>query len=332
LFLFFMLAVMETLEWPDSIRVPEFLTKAESGKIDTTPRPSFQPYATFKFASSLFADDCGLLFQSREEIEIGANHFLNHLESFGVFMHVARGAEKSKTVAVFVPAHNSKTVKEDATANINMVDKKGPCHVHCEKGIKYLGVWIDSSLSSEVEIAARITSASKAFGALHQTLLSKHVAPKVKGKLFRTLVLSILMYGSECWSLTSVLKRKLATFYNRCVRSMTRTSWGQSRAQRVTSVSLNARLGLQSFDQYLHKRILQWAGHISRMPMTRLPRKFLNSVAPHPRPTGGTSASWWRSLNSVLEAVGCARDQWMSQASNRFEWRKYINTLLQSPT
>jgi hypothetical protein len=57
-----------------------------------------------------------------------------------VFMHVARGEEKSKTVAVFVPANNSKTAKDDATANINMVDKKGPCHVHCEKGIKYLGV------------------------------------------------------------------------------------------------------------------------------------------------------------------------------------------------
>jgi hypothetical protein len=90
-----------------------------------------------------------------------------------------------------------------------MLDKKGSCHIHCEERIEYLGVWIDSSLSSEVEIAARITSASKAFprafGALHQTLLSKHVAPKVKGKLFRTVVFLeySLTYSSECWSLTS---------------------------------------------------------------------------------------------------------------------------------
>jgi hypothetical protein len=55
-------------------------------------------------------------------------------------MHVARGDEKSKTIAVLFRTHNSKTVKKDAITNVDMVDKKGPCHVHCEEGIKYLGV------------------------------------------------------------------------------------------------------------------------------------------------------------------------------------------------
>ena len=328
LFLFFMLAVMETLEWPDSIDVPEFFTKADGGEIDTN-QSIINPNATFKFRDSLFADDCGILFGGRKAIEAGANHFLNHLEDFGVHMHVARGEEeKSKTVAVFFPAKNSELVKEDVTGKIDMVDRQGKaCHVHFEEKMKYLGVWIDSSLASDVEITERILAASKAYGALSQTLLSKQVAPTVKGKLFQTLVLSILMYGSECWSLTSSLKKRLTSFYNRCVRSMMRTSWGQSKAQRVTSVSLYERLGLKTFDQYIHKRILQWAGHVSRMPMSRLPRKFLNSAAPHPRPAGGLSASWCSSLNSVLDAVGCIKDTWMEQAADRLEWRAYINTL-----
>ena len=39
-------------------------------------------------------------------------------------------------------------------------------------------------------------------------------------RLYNSNVLSVLLYGSECWKLTSKLAHKLETFQNRCLRNI----------------------------------------------------------------------------------------------------------------
>ena len=75
LFLFIMQAAMETLQWPDGVARPEFKThksgvtmgENSNRKWDATP---------FELWASLFADDCALLFNSRDDLITGSNHIL----------------------------------------------------------------------------------------------------------------------------------------------------------------------------------------------------------------------------------------------------------------
>jgi hypothetical protein len=76
-------------------------------------------------------------------------------------------------------------------------------------------------------------------------------------------------------------------------------------------------------DSYYHNRILRWAGHVARMPMTRAPRQLLTGWVAHPRPNGCPEMTWGRTSKKALK---CKRlpvnfKEWRAIAEDRSEWR-----------
>ena len=64
--------------------------------------------------------------------------------------------------------------------------------------------------------------------------------------VFKSLVLSILLYGSESWGLTALIIRRLEAFFAMCARRMCKiTPWVQWK-RRITNKQLRDRLGLAS--------------------------------------------------------------------------------------
>ena len=59
---------------------------------------------TFELWASMFAGDCALFFSTRRDFELGKQRVYDHLKRFGLQMHVGRGAEASKTEAMFLPS------------------------------------------------------------------------------------------------------------------------------------------------------------------------------------------------------------------------------------
>jgi hypothetical protein len=209
---------------------------------------------------------------------------------------------------------------------VNEGDSGDVCYIDFADSIKYLGTVIHCSLSSEPEIAKRIAGASAAFGAVGNCLLrSKLLNMEDKGRLFNSLVVSILLYGSECWTLTSVLHRRVKSFYNRCVRIMCRcTNWNTTKCQRITSRSLAGRLGLKTLDDLLVKRQLTWVGRVWNMPMSRVTRRLMFSEceSPGPRVRGGSDPKWWSSIKVSLRATFGEewKGLWRSAAENPAQW------------
>ena len=71
LFLFIMQAAMETLEWPEGVSKPELMTR-EYGKTTGERASRVRDACSFELWTSLFADDCALLFQSRDDLIRGS--------------------------------------------------------------------------------------------------------------------------------------------------------------------------------------------------------------------------------------------------------------------
>ena len=147
---------------------------------------------------------------------------------------------------------------------------------------------------------------------------------KVRGRIYVTLCLSILLYGSECWSLRLDLKARLTRFHASCARTMCRIRMSHTMRHHIRSADLFARLGIYSFDCYYYSRQLRWAGHVARMPLSRLPRMLITSWVDHPRPTGSPPMSWARNLQSVLTKMNLPRAFafWSMYAQNRVSWHE----------
>ena len=75
----------------------------EYGKTTGERVPRVCDACSFELWSSLFADDCVLLFQSRDDLIRGSSLIFAHLWKFGLCMHVGRGNAASKTEATYFP-------------------------------------------------------------------------------------------------------------------------------------------------------------------------------------------------------------------------------------
>ena len=119
--------------------------------------------------------------------------------------------------------------------------------------------------------------ASAIFGSLKSSLCARRMSFDRKGRIFGTLVHSILLYGCEAWALTAELYRLILSFHNRCVRRMHRITLEQTEMYRITTASLEGKLGIRAIQATLDDRCLRWAGHVARMPESRAPRCLLTS-------------------------------------------------------
>ena len=70
-------------------------------------------------------------------------------------------------------------------------------------------------------VSCRIARASKAFGCLKEPVfLNRTLSTDTKRAVYKAVVVSILLYGAETWTLKAPDVRRLNSFHNRCVRTI----------------------------------------------------------------------------------------------------------------
>ena len=169
----------------------------------------------------------------------------------------------------------------------------------------------------------RITRASQDFGALRKPVfLDKNLRLSTKATIYQACVISILLYGSECWIPLRKHLRKLDSFHHRCVRLILGISNQQQWMQRISAPQILRRWGdTESVSMKVTRRRLQWLGHLARMPDHRLPKTALFAWLPQPRPRCGPRRRWRDVIRSDLKLLGVPEGEWYREACSRDEWR-----------
>ena len=112
--------------------------------------------------------------------------------------------------------------------------------------------------------------------------------------VYQACVVSVLLYGAECWPLLKADEERLDAFHHRCLRAILRVTRWDQQLHHVTNKGLRecwGDVGLMS-DQVRSRR-LQWLGHVARMDNERLPKQLLFGWLPQTRPAEGPRL-WWK--------------------------------------
>ena len=177
-----------------------------------------------------FADDAALLATTREGTERAMEEYLRVAEDFGLSVSIPKTklmvTGRQVTEADRAPLHVNNTVIESVTE------------------FPYLGSLVASSGRVDTEVEKRIAQASRAFGALRKPVFSDstlYVA--TKRKVYQACVLSILLYGSECWTPLQRQLKNLDSFHHRCIQTILGITNSQQWEEHITALETRQRWG-----------------------------------------------------------------------------------------
>ncbi|PFX25769.1 hypothetical protein AWC38_SpisGene9604 [Stylophora pistillata] len=111
------------------------------------------------------------------------------------------------------------------------------------------------------DLKNRLSKARGAFNKLKKIWISKNILRKTKVRLYKTLVVPVLLYGSETWKMTNGDDKAVNVFHNRCLRRILRIQWQDN----VSAKELLERAGMKPLSAEVMSRRWKMIGHILRI-------------------------------------------------------------------
>ena len=143
-----------------------------------------------------FADDICLLSQSHNDMQQKTNNLNANGGCLG--FKTSTSNLKTKEMRMNSKSREPITVCEGAIEAVN--------------DFIYLGSKMQADGDSEPNVKRRISKASQAFSMLKNIWKSNKLSRNTKIRIFRSNVVSVLLYGCESWKVTTTISRMLEVF------------------------------------------------------------------------------------------------------------------------
>ena len=200
----------------------------------------------------VFADDCVLNSNTEVEMQRCVKHFSRGCDNFGFTIST------EKTEVMHQPAPR----KMYHEPHIFVNDEP----LKATDSFTYLGSNLSREANIDVEANNRLSKANSAVGRLMKKVWDRRgISQETKLKVHMAVVLTVLLYAYESWTVYSRCARKLNHFHTKCLRIVLRIKWQDM----VPDTEVLTRAGIPSIHTLLQKAQVRWAGHVSRMPDDR---------------------------------------------------------------
>ena len=177
-------------------------------------------------------------------------------------------------------------------------------------------------------IKIRLATAMATVAGLAKIWKSRDIQFSTKMKLYRSLVLSVLLYGCESWTLTADLEKRIQAFETKCFHRMLHISWTERKTNEYVRTQVEALAGPQEpILAVVRRRKISWLGHVTRH--NSLAKTILQGTVEGGRRRGRPRRSW---TDDIKNWTSLEMPQLLTEVEDRRSWRRLsASTSLMSP-
>jgi hypothetical protein len=153
------------------------------------------------------------------------------------------------------------------------------------------------------EIKSRLNSGNACYYSVQNLLSSRLTSKNLKIKIYKIVILPVVLYGCETWSLTLREEHRLRAFENRVLRKI----FGPKREEdgswrKLHNDKLHNLYSAPNIVRVIKSRRMRWAGHVASMGEGRGVYGDLVGRPEVKRPLGRSRSRWedrWGELDSA---------------------------------
>ncbi|KAK7101726.1 hypothetical protein V1264_020063 [Littorina saxatilis] len=263
-------------------------------------------WTLFSFLDDLdFADDLALLSHTHKHIQ----EKTDRLCMFGG--QIGLSVSQKKTETMLLNAERPTPVKAYG-ADLPQTEQ-----------FTYLGSIIRKDGGAEKDIKSRLNKARNVMRTMNNTWKSAQYSTHTKLKLYRSCVMSTLMYGSECWRMTKSDAAKLSSFHTTCLRKILRIFW----PRKISNNDLLQRCNMEEMETLITQRRWRWIGHVLRMENDSIPKVALRWTPEGKRKRGRPNQTWRRTVEEESKDLNHSWATLERLARDRQKWRSFVAAL-----
>jgi len=149
-------------------------------------------------------------------------------------------------------------------------------------------------------------------------------------KIYRTIILPVVLYGCEAWLLTLREERKLRAFENMVLRRIfgPRRDEVTGEWRRLHNEELNDLYCSPNIVRVIKSRRMRWAGHVACMGEERGAYRVLVGKPEGKRPLGRPRLRWVDNIRMDLQELGYGSVDWIGLAQDRYRWRTLVSAVM----
>jgi hypothetical protein len=254
----------------------------------------------------VYADDVSLLGDSVNTIKENTGTLLEASRDIGVEIN----AEKTKYMIM------SRHPNSGQNQNIRIANESFENMAE----FKYLGTILTNQNDIHDEIKSKVNSGNVCYYSVQNLSSSRLISKSLKIKIYKSVILSVVLYGCETWSLTLGDEHRLRSFENRVMRRI----FGPKREEdgswrKLHNDELHSLYSSPNIVRVIKSRKLRWAGHVVRMGKGRGVYRVLVGKSEGKIPRGRARRRWEDNIKPDLREIGIDGANYSKLANKYFK-------------
>jgi hypothetical protein len=169
------------------------------------------------------------------------------------------------------------------------------------------------------EIKSRLNVGNAWYYSVQNLLSSCFISRNLKIKIYKTIILPIVLYGCETWSLTFREEHRLRVFEERVLKIFGPKREEDRSWRKVHNDEFHSLYSLSNIVRVIKSRRMGWAGHVACMEEGRGVYRVLDGRPKGKRPLGKSRCRWEDNIKMDLREIGIDGVKWIQLAQDRVQ-------------